>query len=131
MTDDPELERRKTIFQQDCEDFRSLNTILWQIPVIVSTLTGGLWFGVTKIGNDTFIKASLFFLAGVVNIAFVIVLWRLRNGVMQPILEAIHNYQGRPTPRQRYIVIIVFTVILLISAMISFTGLIRILCASR
>jgi hypothetical protein len=37
------FQRQKTIFEQDCQEFRSLNGFLWQIPVIVSTLTGGLW----------------------------------------------------------------------------------------
>jgi hypothetical protein len=43
------FEREKTIFEQDCQEFRSLNGFLWQIPVIVSTLTGGLWFGASKV----------------------------------------------------------------------------------
>jgi hypothetical protein len=40
---DRAFEKAKTIFEQDCQEFRSLNGFLWQIPVIVSTLTGGLW----------------------------------------------------------------------------------------
>ena len=123
MSNDPELNRQKAIFEQDCQDFRALNTILWQIPLIVSTLTGGLWFGVSKVGTDRFIEISLFFLAGIINAGFIIVLWRLRRGVMQPILNAIHTYQARGQPGGGYTVITVFTVMLLISAAISFAGL--------
>jgi hypothetical protein len=77
------------VFEQDCQEFRSLNGFLWQIPMLVSTLTGGLWFGVTKVDSDDFIKAALFLLAAAVNGAFIIVLWRLRHGVMEGLLDRI------------------------------------------
>ncbi len=114
------FERQKAIFEQDCQEFRSLNSFLWQIPIIVATLTGGLWFGVTKVGDDRFIKASLFLLAAVVNFTFIVVLWRLRYGVMEVLLDRMHNYQGRPRHRKgRYTVILMFTIILLLSGLIS------------
>ena len=114
------FEREKAIFEQDCQEFRSLNGFLWQIPIIVATLTGGLWFGVTKVGDDRFIKASLFLLAAVVNFSFIGVLWRFRCGVMEVLLDRMHSYQGRPRYRKgRYTVISLFTIILLLSGMIS------------
>lgn len=117
------FEREKVIFEQDCQDFRSLNGIMWQVPVIVSTLTGGLWFGVTKIGDEPFIASSLFLLAAVANVAFVVVLWRLRRGVMEPLLERIRAFQGRSgTTGRRYTVISVFSGLLLFSATISVAG---------
>jgi hypothetical protein len=74
--EDPEIQRQfdreKAIFEQDCQDFRSLNGFLWQIPVIVSTLTGGLWFGVDKVAKDSFVRPSLWILAFVVNVVFVV-----------------------------------------------------------
>ena len=43
------FEREKTAFQENASHLRSLNQFLWQVPTIAITLTGGLWFGVTKI----------------------------------------------------------------------------------
>jgi len=42
----------KAAYEQNYQHFRSLNQIMWQIPVLATTLTGGLWFGVTKIEED-------------------------------------------------------------------------------
>jgi hypothetical protein len=117
------FEKEKTIFEQDCQEFRSLNSFLWQIPVIVSTLTGGLWFGAAKLTHDSVIIQSwLFLLAGVVNLCFVIVLWRLRAGVMEPLLERITAYQGRPRNAGKYLMIWMFTVILVFSSIFSFVA---------
>lgn len=114
-----EFQRGKVIFEQDCQEFRSLNGFLWQIPVIVSTLTGGLWFGAGKI-DDRFIQSSLFLLAGFANLCFVIVLWRLRRGVMEPLLGRITEYQGRPRNAGKYIMIIMFSILLVMSSILSF-----------
>jgi hypothetical protein len=114
------FDREKVIFEQDCQEFRSLNGFLWQIPVIVSTLTGGLWFGVTKVDNDQFIRASLFLLAAVVNLTFIVVLWRLRRGVMEPVLKHIHKFQERCRPQKgRFTIDTMFTILLALSALIS------------
>ncbi len=59
-----DFQRKKVIFEQDCQEFRSLNGFLWQIPVIVSTLTGGLWFGAGKIdGLASLLTAVAAFIA--------------------------------------------------------------------
>jgi hypothetical protein len=114
-----EFDRQTTIFEQDCQEFRSLNGFLWQIPVIVSTLTGGLWFGATKVDDSIFIQASLFLLAAAANICFIIVLWRLRAWVMEPLLERITAYQGRPRSSGKYTMIIAFSALLLFSSAFS------------
>lgn len=119
---DEEFERKKVIFEQDCQEFRSLNGFLWQIPIIVSTLTGGLWFGATKVGDNLFVQSSLFLLASVSNICFVVVLWRLRKGVMEPLLEHITNFQGRPRNAGKYTMIWMFTILLALSSVLSFTA---------
>ncbi len=118
------FEREKTIFEQDCEEFRSLNGFLWQIPVIVSTLTGGLWFGADKVTADSIGRPALWFLAIIVNIVFVAVLWRLRAGPMEHLLGRIHRYQGEPRSGGRYTMIILFSVLLVLSAIVSFLAFI-------
>lgn len=113
-----DFQRAKVIFEQDCQEFRSLNGFLWQIPVIVSTLTGGLWFGAGKI-DDRFLQAALFLLAGSANLSFVVVLWRLRRGVMEPLLGRITEYQGRPRNAGKYAMIIMFSILLTLSCLLS------------
>lgn len=117
-----DFERAKVIFEQNCEDFRSLNGFLWQIPIIVATLTGGLWFGVAQVGSDKFVQASLYFLAFAVNITFIVVLWRLRKGVMKRLLDEIHNYQGVPQTPGAFTVIWMFTILMALSGLISFAA---------
>jgi hypothetical protein len=119
---DRKFERDKTIFEQDCQEFRSLNGFLWQIPIIVSTLTGGLWFGAAKVIDSLFVQSSLFLLAGITNVCFIFVLWRLRRGVMEPLLGRISDYQGRPRNPGKYTMIVWFTVLLVLSALLSFAA---------
>lgn len=118
-----DFQRGKVIFEQDCQEFRSLNGFLWQIPVIVSTLTGGLWFGAGKI-DDRFLQAALFLLAGCANLCFVVVLWRLRRGVMEPLLGRITDYQDRPRNAGKYTMIIMFSMLLVLSFILSVAAVI-------
>ena len=118
-----DFQRGKVIFEQDCQEFRSLNGFLWQIPVIVSTLTGGLWFGAGKI-DDRFLQAALFLLAGCANLCFVVVLWRLRRGVMEPLLGRITEYQDRPRNAGKYTMIIMFSILLALSFLLSVAAVI-------
>lgn len=128
-TEDPEIKRRfdreKVIFEQDCQEFRSLNGFLWQIPVMVSTLTGGLWFGVDKVATGSFVRPALWFLAGLVNVVFVVVLWRLRAGPMETVLNRIHAYQSVARSGGKYTMISAFSVLLVLSALISFGALLH------
>jgi hypothetical protein len=117
-----QFDRAKVIFEQDCQEFRSLNGFLWQIPVIVSTLTGGLWFGADKVDSNSLVRPALWLLACVVNVVFVVVLWRLRAGPMENLLNRIHAFQGVPRSRGKYTMIIMFTLLLALSAIVSFLG---------
>ena len=125
--EDSEIQRRfdreRVIFEQDCHEFRSLNGFLWQIPVIVSTLTGGLWFGVDKVAKDSIVRPSLWLLAFAVNLVFIVVLWRLRAGPMESLLNRIHAYQDVPRSGGKYTMITMFSLLLLISAVISLVAL--------
>lgn len=132
MTDpaeDPEVQRRfdreKVIFEQDCQEFRSLNGFLWQVPVLVSTLTGGLWFGADKVASGSVVRPALWLLACCVNLVFVAVLWRLRAGPMEALLGRIHAYQGVPRSRGKYTMIWMFTFLLVLSAVVSLLALLH------
>ena len=65
-------------FNQNAETFRSLNALMWQIPLIAMTLTGGLWFGVASADADAPFKISLLVLAASGNIGLIIILHRVR-----------------------------------------------------
>lgn len=81
-----EHDMRLTAFTQNHLTFRSLNQQMWQIPLISMTLTGGLWFGVSRVENFPLFQLALLFLAAVGNGALFIVILRLRF-VMERYLE--------------------------------------------
>lgn len=66
-------------YNQNFDTFRALNALMWQIPLIAMTLTGGLWFGVSKVKEMPLFQAGLLLLALLGNIGLVIVLERLRH----------------------------------------------------
>jgi len=111
-------EKEKTIFEQNCQDFRSLNEIMWKIPIIVITLTGGLWFGVGSMNISDHAKTALLLLAGSTNLIFIVVLFRLRY-VMNNILKEVKKYQGIQ-PGVAYIFVSLFSLLLMFSATVSF-----------
>lgn len=65
-------------FNQNFETFRALNSLMWQIPLIAMTLTGGLWFGVSKVEAAPVFRLGLLALAFLGNIGLIVVLERLR-----------------------------------------------------
>jgi SAM-dependent methyltransferase len=66
-------------FNQNFETFRALNALMWQIPLIAMTLTGGLWFGVSSIKDMPTMRSGLLLLAGLGNLGLMVVLARLRH----------------------------------------------------
>lgn len=65
-------------YNQNAEHFRSLNGLMWQIPLIAMTLTGGLWFGVSKVEANKAFQVCLLLLAAFGNMGLIIALGRLR-----------------------------------------------------
>lgn len=65
-------------YDQNSQTFRSLNQLMWQIPLIAMTLTGGLWFGVSKAESSPIFQVCLLALAAVGNLVLIVVLARLR-----------------------------------------------------
>jgi 2-polyprenyl-3-methyl-5-hydroxy-6-metoxy-1,4-benzoquinol methylase len=69
-------------FNQNSETFRALNSLMWQVPLIAMTLTGGLWFGVASIAKESgfsLLRPALLGLAGLGDLLLIIVLERLRH----------------------------------------------------
>ena len=78
MRDDHAKAMQLAAYNQNWETFRSLNSLMWQIPLIAMTLTGGLWFGVSKVKDMPYFAVSLLVLAGCGNIGLMLTLRRLR-----------------------------------------------------
>lgn len=83
-------EMLKSAYDQNHASFRSLNQQMWQIPLISMTLTGGLWFGVSRVEDFPLFQLALLFLAAVGNGALFIVILRLRF-VMERYLNWLEN----------------------------------------
>lgn len=66
-------------YEQNYTHFRALNSIMWQIPVLAMTLTGGLWFGVSKIQTNFLLVSVLLLTAVIGNLALALVLIRFRH----------------------------------------------------
>lgn len=78
MSDEQANALQLAAYNQNWETFRSLNNLMWQIPLIAMTLTGGLWFGVSTVKDMPYFAAGLLFLAGCGNIGLMLTLHRLR-----------------------------------------------------
>lgn len=78
MSDDQAEAMQLAAYNQNWETFRSLNSLMWQIPLIAMTLTGGLWFGVSTVKDMPYFAGGLLFLAGCGNVGLMLTLRRLR-----------------------------------------------------
>lgn len=109
----------ETIYEQLCDDFRSLNGILWHTPLIVMTLTGGLWFAVASFDLTGIARSALLAFAAVANVLMIIALYRLRY-VMQRIQEQIRTRDGRLVIGPNYAIVTCFAILLALAATASF-----------
>ena len=111
----------KTAYEQLCTDFRALNTILWQLPVIVTTLTGGLWFAVASFDLTDQARSGLLVFAGLADLIMIAALIRLRY-VMETMRGRICAFDGRPSPKGNFFTVGLMSLLLLIVALGSFTA---------
>jgi hypothetical protein len=110
-----------TRYEQMCEDYRSLNGFLWQIPIIVTTLNGGLWFSVANFPFTLHAQTDLLRFATIADLLMIVVLWRVRI-VLNGVQEQISKLDGRSLGKARFIVVTCFTVLLGVAALGSFTA---------
>jgi hypothetical protein len=117
MSEDVEHNRpdQKVIYEQRCDDFRSLNTFLWQSPLIIMTLTGGLWFAVASFDISNTARSMLLVFAGIANILMIIALYRLR-AVMESVLDDIRDYDRKVPIGGSYTIVRCFCALLLCAA---------------
>lgn len=103
------------IYEQNCQEFRSLNGFFWQVPLIMMTLNGGLWFSVASLDLAPMAQRGVLLFAAFANIVMIFGLWRLRS-VMQSLLAQIHAYQGTTAPGRGMIIRYLFQALLLWAA---------------
>ncbi len=114
MSTPPTIEP-KVIYEQLCSDFRSLNGFLWQTPLILMTLTGGLWFAVASFEITGTARSALLIFGAIANILMIIALYRLRY-VMQKIQDEIRKHDGRPVIGPNYTIVTCFAILLALAA---------------
>lgn len=112
---------QKAIYEQRCQDFRSLNGFLWQSPLIIMSLTGGLWFAVASFALSETARTMLLIFAGLADILMIGALIRLRF-VMQSVLKDIRAYDGKHAVGGNYIIVGIFSALLAMTAIGSFVA---------
>ncbi|MBB5708369.1 hypothetical protein [Sphingopyxis panaciterrulae] len=116
MSQDPGSGRDEAlVYQQRCEDFRSLNGFLWQSPLLIMTLSGGLWFAVASFELTDQGRSYLLNFAGLANLLMIGALIRLR-WVMQRVLGDIRKYDGKTVTGSNFIIVGIFSTLLLLAA---------------
>lgn len=98
-----QFERERACYEQNCQSMRALTQVMWQVPTIAMTLTGGLWYGVTTLqdeGHYVF-RVLLLLLAVVSDLAFIVVLLRVR-AVTRAYLAKIKEFDPGSFPDTTY-----------------------------
>lgn len=85
------FDRQKVCYEQNFQQFRAMNQIMWQVPVLAMTLTGGLWFAAVNVRGMDGMQVPLLLLAAVFDIAFIFVLIRIRH-VMEAYLQKLRDF---------------------------------------
>lgn len=116
---DQENGKEIVIYQERCQNFRSLNDLMWKIPFIAMTLTGGLWFGVASLDFSNEMRKALLFLSAVSNCLFVIVLYRVRS-ILAKYLEWMREFESeKKSKKLGYCVVTCFSIILIVASLLS------------
>lgn len=97
------------VYKQHCEDFRDLNRVFWRVPFVAMSLTGGIVVAVATLHFSAPWQSALLYFLALCNVAFIVIIWRVRAGVMQRLLLRIYAFEGRPPPKTSYHVMITFT----------------------
>jgi len=80
MADSEQFQRDLQSYEQNCEQLRHLNTIMWQVPIVAMTLNGGLWYGIASIkGVDAPARSAVLVFSALANVVLIFLLNRVRN----------------------------------------------------
>ena len=127
------FEREKACYEQNSESARGINRQMNQLPVLVITLTGGLWYGAAvaeRVGDVASFGALVF--AAICNLCLVLAALRVRD-VLRSYLEKAEEFHptgfanGVPKkPMLRCVgentMIRIYSALMLSAAVLSLTG---------
>nr|NUR36591.1 hypothetical protein [Sphingomonas sp.] len=111
----------QTKYEQLCTDFRALNAILWQMPVIFTTLTGGLWFSVASLDLTNHARTLILEFAALANLIMIAALIRLRI-IMESQRQGIARLDQRVSPGLNFFTVGMMSLLLLLVAGGSWTA---------
>lgn len=123
------FDRDKACYEQNFQQYRAMNQIMWQVPLLAITITGGLWYAALNVTGVQDFKRPLFLLAFVLDVALIAVLWRVRH-VMSAYMVHIERFHpksfvkasGRGLFNWPYTVVSAFSLALAIAAIGSLIG---------
>jgi hypothetical protein len=124
------FDRDRVCYEQNFQQFRAMNQIMWQVPLLAITITGGLWYAAVSVTGAQEFKRPLFALSAILDIALIFVLVRVRY-VMGAYLEKLKEFNparfveapGTRWYDGRLIVIKAFSAALALAAVGSIAGL--------
>lgn len=85
------FEKERVCFEQNSEHLRSLNGLMWQVPLIAMTLTGGLWYGVAQLQPNSIAVQGLLILASITDLLLIFVMFRMRF-IFKKILDKTRDF---------------------------------------
>jgi hypothetical protein len=127
------FDRDKVCYEQNFQQFRAMNQIMWQVPLLAITITGGLWYAALNVSLAQDFKRPLFLLSAVLDFALIFVLVRIRY-VMAAYLEKVKAFNpaayveapGTCFFNRNYVVVRAFSIALLLAGIGSVVGFINI-----
>jgi hypothetical protein len=113
------FDRDKVCYEQNFQQYRAMNQIMWQVPLLAITITGGLWYAALGVSGASVFRGPLFLLSAVLDFALIAVLWRVRF-VMAAYLTGIESFNppafvraaGGGLLNRPYTVVIAFSIAL-------------------
>lgn len=107
------------IYKRLGDDFRSLNVILWQLPPIMITITGGLWFAAANFKLTSSGQSLILMFVSISNVLMILAMLRLRYVIfgLQKQIRAIDNL---PTSQNPFLTVSLMSGVLALSAIGSF-----------
>lgn len=127
------FDRDKVCYEQNFQQFRAMNQIMWQVPLLAITITGGLWYAALNGTGTQEFKHPLLGLSAVLDLALIFVLIRIRY-VMGAYLTKIKVFNpsayveapGTAWFNRSYVVVTAFSIALLLAGLGSAAGFINI-----
>ena len=118
------FERDKVCYEQNFQQYRAMNQIMWQVPLLAITITGGLWYAALGVSGASAFRGPLFLLSAVLDFSLIAVLWRVRF-VMAAYLPVFVRAAGGGLLNRPYTVVSAFSIALGCAGVGSVIGLLK------